>query len=285
MSEIVRKKALITDVDNTLYDWFDIWHSCFTAMLEKTLEISGVDRDVLLKDIQRVFRKHHTSEYSFVLEECETLSSLYGDDLRRTLDPAIEAFRLARSNALKLYPGVAETLKVLKQNDVKIIAFTESLQYYTVARLKLLGLDEFIDVLYSPPDNESKFIESRSKRIETALITRTIPAGELKPNPHVLKAILDENDLEPCDCIYVGDSEMKDIQMANDVGVFSVLASYGALHFESRPEDYNLLRAVSHWSDEDILREKRLKETKRHAVPNYTAAAFNDVIQFFEIKK
>lgn len=278
----MKKKALITDVDNTLYDWFDIWHSCFTAMLNKTLEISGIEREQLIKDIQTVFRRHHTSEYSFVLEECESLSNLYGDSLRQKLDPAIEAFRLARNDSLKLYETVKETLEELKERDIKIIAFTESLQYYTLARLKKLGLDTLIDALYSPPDNESKFIELKSKKIETPLITKTILPNELKPNPHVLKTIIQENNLTPEQCIYLGDSEIKDIQMANDAGVFSVLASYGSLHFESRLDDYNLLRAVSHWSDEDIQREKELKERKREVAADFTANSFRDILRFFE---
>lgn len=284
MSESMKKKALITDIDNTLYDWFDIWHSCFTAMLEKTLEISKISRDELLDDIQKVFKRHQTSEYSFVLEECKSLSELYGNSLRASLDPAIEAFRLARSKSLKLYPDVLDTLTTLKNSDIKIIAFTESLQYYTVTRLKQLKLDTLIDVLYSPLENESSLIESRSEKIQTTLITRTIPPGELKPSPQVLKLILEENNLNPCDCIYVGDSEMKDIQMANDVGVFSILASYGSSHFKSRLKDYELLRRVSHWSEEEILREKNLKETNKHATPNHTAHSFSEIINFFEIK-
>ncbi|AZZ46483.1 HAD family hydrolase [Pseudomonadaceae bacterium SI-3] len=278
---MTRKIALITDVDNTLYDWFDIWHSCFTAMLDQTIEISGLPKEVLLRDIQQVFRRHHTSEYSFVLEECEVLKEKFGDDIRDRLDPAIQAFRLARSKSLRLYRGVKEGLTQLKENNIKIIAYTESLQYYTVARLKALEIDGLIDVLYSPPDSESRLIELKSKKIDTPLKVKTTPKQEFKPNPRILRAILEENKLEPGQCIYLGDSEMKDIQMANDVGVFSVLASYGALHFESRPDDYNLLRAVSHWSDEDILREKNLKETKLHAQPDSVAESFADILPFF----
>ena len=250
-------------------------------MLEQTIQISGVQREVLLRDFQQVFRKHRTSEYSFVLEESEVLKSLFGDEIRERLDPAIQAFRLARNESLQLYSGVKEGLEKLKDNDVKIIAYTESLQYYTLARLKTLGIDSVIDTLYSPPDSESKLIEIKSKRIDTPLTVKTIPKNELKPNPHILRTILEENELEPDQCLYLGDSEMKDIQMANDVGVFSVLASYGALHFESRPDDYNLLRAVSHWSDADILREKTLKETKMHAQPDYVAESFADILPFF----
>ena len=37
-----RARLLVTDLDNTLYDWFDIWHSSFSALLEEVARISGL---------------------------------------------------------------------------------------------------------------------------------------------------------------------------------------------------------------------------------------------------
>jgi hypothetical protein len=33
-----RKRVLIADLDNTLFDWVDLWHACFTAMMSKVIE-------------------------------------------------------------------------------------------------------------------------------------------------------------------------------------------------------------------------------------------------------
>ena len=44
--------------------------------------------------------------------------------------------------------------------------------------------------------------------------------------------------------------------MAKAVGVFDVLAEYGAA--QSRPE-YRLLLEVTHWTDEDVARENSIR--------------------------
>ena len=36
------KRVIITDLDNTLFDWVSLWHACFTAMMGKVVEISGI---------------------------------------------------------------------------------------------------------------------------------------------------------------------------------------------------------------------------------------------------
>jgi hypothetical protein len=33
------KRVLITDLDNTLFDWVGLWYACFTAMLGKVVDI------------------------------------------------------------------------------------------------------------------------------------------------------------------------------------------------------------------------------------------------------
>lgn len=43
----MKKRVLITDVDNTLLDWQDLWYETFSAMIDKVLEISGVDSEEL----------------------------------------------------------------------------------------------------------------------------------------------------------------------------------------------------------------------------------------------
>ena len=46
------KKAPITDLDNTLFDWVDVWYNSFSAMLSKVLGISGVDEETLKAEIR-----------------------------------------------------------------------------------------------------------------------------------------------------------------------------------------------------------------------------------------
>lgn len=41
---MIEAKVLITDVDNTLFDWFNVWYQSFSAMIEEVERISGISR-------------------------------------------------------------------------------------------------------------------------------------------------------------------------------------------------------------------------------------------------
>jgi FMN phosphatase YigB (HAD superfamily) len=46
------KKVLITDLDNTLFDWLDLWYVRFAPMMQKIAEIAGIDVEVLKPHIR-----------------------------------------------------------------------------------------------------------------------------------------------------------------------------------------------------------------------------------------
>ena len=48
------KYVLITDLDNTLFDWVDLWVNCFSAMLESIVEINGIPKEQLVPEIAAV---------------------------------------------------------------------------------------------------------------------------------------------------------------------------------------------------------------------------------------
>jgi hypothetical protein len=50
----MRKTTLITDFDNTLYDWFHTWYVSFNAMLVEIERISGIRRAELITEIRRI---------------------------------------------------------------------------------------------------------------------------------------------------------------------------------------------------------------------------------------
>ena len=66
-----RKKVsvLITDLDNTLYDWFEVWYQSFRAMLTRLVKDSGVPEEALITEIKEIHERHGTSEYLMLLTE------------------------------------------------------------------------------------------------------------------------------------------------------------------------------------------------------------------------
>jgi phosphoglycolate phosphatase len=81
------------------------------------------------------------------------------------------------------------------------------------------------------------------------------------------------------DCVYVGDSLTKDIAMAQDAGVADAYAKYGKAQHTGA---YQLLRDVTHWSDADVEREKRIgeREVRSTVVLNSTFSEIMDHFSF-----
>jgi FMN phosphatase YigB (HAD superfamily) len=283
----MRKTALITDLDNTLFDWVDLWYHCFSAMLSRIVEISGVSEEQLKREIRAVHQKHGTSEYSLLIEELPSIQERFaGQRLTEVFAPAIESYRTERRKRLKLYPGVAETLLAVKGRGARIIGYTESMAFYSNYRLRRLGLDGVLEYVFCPEDHvlpEGLSAEELRKYPASHYqlrytIQHYTPRGSKKPDATVLKAILADLNVPEEECIYVGDSLFKDVAMAQDAGVEDVWARYGQA--QSRPE-YDLLREVTHWSDADVQRERLVRGrdvNPRHTLTN----SFAELVTQFE---
>jgi phosphoglycolate phosphatase len=278
---------LITDLDNTLFDWFEIWYQPFKAMLNDLCSVSGLPIDTLEKDFRKVHQRHGTSEYAFAIEELECLTERHpGASLTEIYASSIEAYRKARRQTLRLYPTVWETLQRLKAHGVMLAAYTESMKFYTEYRVKKLHLDQVLDFLYSPPDhrlpeglnaNQIRFYSSDHYKLQKTFQADT-PLGEIKPNPKILLDIIRQLEGTPERTAYVGDSLMKDIAMAQAANVRDVWAQYGVAH---NREAYELLRRVTHWKPEAVDRERTLTEEELH--PSYVLTQnFGQMVDLFE---
>jgi phosphoglycolate phosphatase-like HAD superfamily hydrolase len=280
--------VLITDLDNTLFDWVDIWHCSFKAMLERLVADSGMSADDLLRDFKTVFQRYDTSEYAFAIEELPSLIAKHpGEDLTKLYSSAIDAYRSARRAALARYPypRVMETLEEIKDRGTLIVGYTESMEFYSNYRLRKFGLDRVLDFLYSPKDHDlppgRSSDEIRFHPQDKYLLRRTInrytPKNERKPSARVLLDIMKGVGADRGTTIYVGDSLMKDVQMAQEAGVIDVWAKYGVA--SDRPE-YNLLRRVTHWSESTV--EKERQTTNTQVQPTHILENFADLLNIFD---
>jgi len=291
MSQLVplqRVALLVTDLDNTLYDWFAMWYPAFSSLLEAVCSQSGVPRSVLLPEIRTIHQERGTSEYSYLLSELPSLRKLHPpDEIAKIYEEAIHTYRSMRQKNLHLYPGVRNALDRIKELGVPIVVYTESLGFYSSWRLRELRLDGVVDYLYSPPDHgfpdgvTPEMLRSRPPEAYQLKNTehRETPRGILKPGVQILQGILQDMGTSASETVYVGDSLMKDVAMAQDVGVFDVLAKYGAVHDQAA---YRLLQQVSHWTEEDVQREERINE-RPNVTPSYVLPRrFDEIFGFFK---
>jgi len=281
------KKVLITDLDNTLFDWVGLWFACFEPMMRKISDISGISVEQLKPYIKAVHEKHGTSEYSFLLEELQPViaPTKNADEVLKTFEPAIQAFRKNRRKYLELYPTVADTLLRIRGRGTRLIGYTESMGFYSNYRIRRLGLDGVLHEIFSPQDHDTpkNMSESQQRKYpaqhyELKFTKHSFtPRGSLKPDPDVLREIVRTVGAEPNDCVYIGDSLPKDVRMAQSAGVIDVFAEYGDA--KGTP-GYDLLKEVTHWTTEDVARELELK--KHHVNPAYTLHKdFSDILDIF----
>jgi hypothetical protein len=67
---------VITDLDNTVYDWLTAFVPAFYAMVREAAPLIGVDEEELLDELQAVHRKHGDSEHPFALLETRAVHTI-----------------------------------------------------------------------------------------------------------------------------------------------------------------------------------------------------------------
>jgi len=249
--------------------------------------LSDVDRALLEEQIRAVHRRRGTTEYSNLVRELPSLiEAAAPDDPAKVYDAALHAQNSRRKATTRLYPRVPEGLRSLKQAGVRIAAYTESGAFWAEWRIKHTGLDGIIDVLYSSPDHDltagvvPSALRSGHYDHEHYGLRGTrhqhVPHGVLKPNVEILRSILDDERCAPEETVYLGDSLMKDIVMAQAAGVLDAHAEYGLVQHR---DEYDLLRRVTHWTDEDVTREMALSTPHGEVKPTIVChSGFDDVL-------
>jgi FMN phosphatase YigB (HAD superfamily) len=283
------KRLLVCDLDNTLYDWVGYFVPSFNAMVETAVVTMGCNREKLLDDLRAVHQHHHDSEHPFALLETETVKQRYAGmslrDVAEALDPAFHAFNSMRKKTLHLNPGVREGLETLGRAGMILVAHTESKLYGAYDRLTRLDILRHFKTVYCRERPSSvhpnlDISQARFRNIPMQQITE-LAHHQSKPDPDVLLEICFKEGMSPENTAYVGDSIARDVLMAKRAGVFSIWAEYGTHH---DPNLYADLVRVSHWTLDEIARERRLSIEAKLIRPDFVAStSFDDVLVALEL--
>lgn len=256
-------KLLVCDLDNTLYDWVGYFVPAFYAMVDEVVRVTGCDKEQLLDEFRAVHRHHHDSEHPFALLETPTILRLYTGLTRQEtaekLDSAFHAFNSSRKKNLQLYPGVRESMEALSRAGCVLIAHTESKLYSALDRLTRLDLGDYFKRIYcrERPQSQHPDVAAGERWLSKTPLHKVTELShhQRKPDPDVLMEICRVEGVSPADAAYVGDSMARDILMAKTANVFAIWAKYGG----HRQDQYQKLVRVTHWTDDDVEREKSLR--------------------------
>jgi len=252
----VRPRAVVTDLDNTLYPWVDYVVPSLEAMVASLEATTGLPRIRIVQSLKAVYARHHSNEYPFAIQESE-LFRPYRRDFASfdalVIKPAQRAFQEARRRYLRPYPGVRETLERLRQRGVLLVALTDAPRNAVEMRLKLLELDGQFDAVYTLrgyglPDHVHPEIRRRDaaghyRSTKTRVIE--LPRRAEKPSPAGLKRVLSDFGLAGDEVVYVGDNPRKDMALARACGVLGVWAEYGTYVSEEYRERLAVISARS----------------------------------------
>ena len=254
-SKTLPYKLIVTDIDNTVFDWVNYYVTSFNALLDAVAATVGSTREALASEARDVFVRHGSIEYPFLAQELTSVNQYYGRDIDRMLAEAVlrgrEAFMRASQQVLRPYTDVRDTLFEIKQNypDLPIVALTDAPRYVAMWKLNKLGLLEFFDAVYGLADPRVPTCDiNRRIKVDPEILLkhlqqsnfgfkgkiRILPDEYEKPGVRGLKTVLmdyemDESADNRASVLWIGDNLRKDVGLGNRLGVVSAWARYGTL--------------------------------------------------------
>lgn len=281
-----RIRLLVTDLDNTLYDWVSYFATAFDAMVAVATHLLDVPEEALLDDLREVHQRHRNSEQPFALLDTRVVRERFPGlgrlERAQVLGPALTAFDRVREQTLKLYPGVADAIRAVRAAGAAVVGHTEASATNALFRLDSLGIAPLLERLYAVEDSG----EGHPDPAQCSALDRSHPPvrllgpDERKPDVRVLLEICRDHSVLPAETLYIGDSVPRDIGMAKDAGAWAAWAKYGTA-FDAAL--WNRLVRVTHWSAEDVARAERARQQYGTTRPDVVLErGFYEIINQFE---
>lgn len=248
--EKMTRTILITDLDNTLYNFVDYFGPSFRSMLHALSRMTDISEDVLLDDFQSIFRERGSIEFSFTVQELSCLRALSPEQLGKLIHVARVAFSRTRRKNLQPYPGVIDGLEWAVHHKIPVVGFSNAPLYHAYRRLRELGISRYFVGLAAREDSslQEGHEDIKGYKVNIENIIR-VPVEQLKPNPAGYQLIMKNLSCDPRDVYVIGDSVDKDLIPAIELGATGIWASYGT-KYEQKNMD-TLIR-VTDWSLSEI---------------------------------
>lgn len=248
-----RYRAVVTDLDNTLYNWVDYIVPSLEAMVDSLVATTALPRVRIVQSLKAVYAKYASNEYPFAIQESEIFAPYEADFdsfNALVLRPARRAFVAARERYLRPYPRVRETLDALRARGLVVVGLTDAPRNAAELRLKTLKLDGHFDALYTLPGYPlPSHVDPEIRRKDEAGLYRSrtevveLPLDAEKPSPAGLARILADFGWKGREVIYVGDNVKKDMPVAAACGALGVWAEYGTYVSEEYRERLAVISA------------------------------------------
>lgn len=218
------KKAVLFDLDDTLYDYEPVHKIALSKVY------SVFNKKVMKISKEKFTRLFNLSKTEIHQELSGTASShnrvLYFQRLvektHNTVDPEIilklyYAYWGTFLNNMKLRKGVLDTLKKLKKQDLKVVLVSDLTTNIQLKKIGKLRITKYIDYLVTSEE-----------------------AGSEKPHLIMFLLALKKLNMLPNEVLFVGDSQNKDVSGANAAGMDTAWITKKKGKLKKDKDDYSL---------------------------------------------
>lgn len=213
-------KATVFDLDDTLFDSTDLStharRAAVRAMIGLGLPVTFDDAYQILTEVVQEYGSNYNNHFDQMLKRLGYYSKMY-------VSAGVIAYHDTKFSSIRPFPDVIPTFIELKKLEIKICVLTDGdalKQYEKILRLRI---QDFLD---------------------DTIITEEV--GIRKPNPKLFELALTHFNVQPNECLYIGDNYERDIVPCIELGIRTVLMHRGGkydnfvLGENQTPPDYQL---------------------------------------------
>lgn len=272
---------IVFDADNTLYDFLRYFAPYFRSAVHIISKETGIDEDIVISELRKLYQRHGTVEYQFVWQESNLIKNLEAEKFESLKKILSIAARQVRSKNLVLYSGVKETLEKLFKADITCIALTNAPFYQIDQRFNHLNLHKYFNSLLCAEGGTTSDIDAIAKydRKRKSLKSKyelfiELSKSDQKPSvkPYeIVRRFYKRHDR----FIAIGDSLEKDLRPARSAGFETMWAKYGT---QIEQKDLDTILGITPWTKHEI-RHSELK----HFEADFVLDKFVDIDELLNI--
>ncbi|UNC93616.1 HAD family hydrolase [Candidatus Contubernalis alkaliaceticus] len=186
-------KAVVFDLDDTLYPEMDFVRSGFSKVSQYLSSLFQISKEALEKEIWEQFHKDSSRVFNGILER-------YGKSSPELVQQLIQLYR-THEPSLTLPTQSQEILDWIREQGLKTGIITDGYLAAQKGKVKALGLEKLVDNI---------------------ICTDSLGREHWKPSPLAFEIMLSQLDCAPKASIYVGDNPKKDFIPGNQLGMVTV---------------------------------------------------------------
>lgn len=197
-------KAVIFDLDNTLYDYDTAHMAALEALFQKTGRTFGLSRERFTALYQEAYRiqQDRSGAQSAASHNRLIRCQIMLEQTGRPISPAprmAEIYWSAFLAQMRLTPGTEACLSFLKEADYLVGVGTNMTADYQYVKLERLGLLRYVDFMVTSEE-----------------------AGADKPDAKLFRLCVEKAGCSAGECVFVGDNLVHDVLGAKQAGLCPV---------------------------------------------------------------